>query len=197
MKVTYSLAAQDLPVWSKYNQRRRSEAIEEMPLYFSIFTLPLGFFAVPLAVFAVLYILEGDSASILWVTLASAAVWGPTYWAIRWRLWTKRALKRLSVQWTIGVEPDGVSYASSSSEGRLSWSNFSDIGENSRYIFFFTKGGAALIVPKRAFADPGDARSFVDMAIAYWAEKRSERSVDSAKDSWPPSPKQESEKSAP
>lgn len=190
MQVTFSLTAQDIPTWRKFYRRRRSEYFEGMGLWLYMFTLPVGFFAVPLAIFAALYFLGSDSGAILWITLASAAFWGPTYWTIRRRRWERKALGGwLERQWTIGVTAESVTYASSAGAGSYSWSSFADIGENSAYFFFFTNGGGVLLIPKRAFASVEEARAFADTAISYWSAKHAEATPESTPATWPPSPR--------
>lgn len=75
---------------------------------------------------------------------------------------------------TTRISPDGIFGRFPEFEILNYWKGISRIEENENYLFFFTGGARAHVVPKRAFANADDQKQFRDAASAYWTATRSQ-----------------------
>ena len=95
------------------------------------------------------------------------------YWCV-WR-WTNRFRTKSLLDpkgsflspTQIRLAADGVHWASDRGEGRTNWNAVQKIEETARHVYVFIDRAAAHVVPKRDFANPGEAAAFVGLARSY------------------------------
>ena len=101
--------------------------------------------------------------------MISAALLGGAYWYCIKRLWpviAQGAVKRspqkgMFTDTTVTVREDGLAIKTPMGEGRLDWGHVNEVTENEGYIFLFTGGINAFIIPKRGFGHLEDAAAAV------------------------------------
>lgn len=93
--------------------------------------------------------------------MLSAALMGGAYWYCITRLWpmiAQGAVKRspqkgMFTDTTITVKEEHLAIKTPKGEGNLDWGHVNEVAENEGYIFLFTGGINAFIIPKRGFED--------------------------------------------
>lgn len=65
---------------------------------------------------------------------------------------------------TLTLDAAGVLEKTDVGESRTLWSGIDRVEDDADYAFIYTSAAAAHVVPLRAFASAGDARSFVEFA---------------------------------
>jgi len=64
----------------------------------------------------------------------------------------------------VEVSEEGVSDTGDHGQLTIRWSGIGRVREDEHYVYLYTQPDAALVVPKRAFADPAEARELVASA---------------------------------
>lgn len=103
--------------------------------------------------------------------LISVALLGGAYWFCITRLWPSiaqatvlmSAQKSMFVETAIVLEDTGLSVRTPAGEGRLAWEHVVEAGEDEGYMYLFTGGINAFIIPKRAFVDDRGAGEAMDI----------------------------------
>lgn len=109
--------------------------------------------------------------------MISAALLGGAYWYCITRLWpmlAQGAVKRsqqkgMFTETRIDVQEQGLAIRTPMGEGSLQWAHVNEVAENDGYIFLFTGGINAFIIPKRGFDGEGAAEAAVAAIQEYCA----------------------------
>jgi hypothetical protein len=107
-----------------------------------------------------------------------AVVWFVIHHTLGSRLTVRRSLKtvrhnpRFFQKKTMTISPEGLSVREQSGESTTHWHAVVWVIEHGEYAFFYLTERAAVILPKRAFADGRQFEEFVDTARHYHAEAR-------------------------
>ena len=96
---------------------------------------------------------------------------GSLIWVRRQRM--RRVREHVLGERTTRIGPEGVFGRFPQFEILNYWKGITDIAEDESYLFFFTGGSRAHVVPKRAFATAGSLEQFRDAANSYWKSSRS------------------------
>ena len=70
------------------------------------------------------------------------------------------------------TEDDAVSYEDSIRTSRTRWIGIYNVEQNAGYIFISMNQAQAYVIPKSAFASPGDADRFYQTAWQLWKGAR-------------------------
>ena len=65
---------------------------------------------------------------------------------------------------TVTIEAEWLSEASSEREVRTRWRAVERMDQTPQYLFLYVTGFSAVIVPRRAFANPGEQDAFIELA---------------------------------
>jgi hypothetical protein len=131
------------------------------------------YWLVALLIFATLPAIGADGFTISRVNFGFVLVAYPIVALAQW--WWERWLMRRAILRLIRDEkPDrgqlglhrlvldeeGVLERTAVGESRTAWAGVHRVEQDDRYIYLYTSSAAAHVIPKRAFADPGDAEAF-------------------------------------
>lgn len=109
--------------------------------------------------------------------MLSAALLGGVYYYCITQVWPRiaqGAIKRspqkgMFTDTTITVKPEHLAIKTPKGEGTLDWGHVREVAESEGYIFLFTGGVNAFIIPKRGFVDDDACESALE-AIRNHAE---------------------------
>ena len=163
MEVVFTFSREDylhyVEFWAKRNRRTRLR--RAVRIFFLLFA---GYVALFLlcqmpVVFAVG--LGGFLAAICAVMF---------HWMLKRRM--RRVQERVLGQRTTRIGPEGVFGKFPQFEILNYWQGITEIAEDENYIFLFTGGSNAHVVPKRAFANADALKQFREAANSYWKSSR-------------------------
>ncbi len=183
MEVTYQLEREDYWQFNKF-VINRVPALKRQVIFNLLLpgVIWLGAFWVlhfPLAVYIFLNL-------VLWVC------WPLYYFPEMKRATIKRAemVPGALGQHTLTICPERLRQKSLVSESAVGWQSFTELTEDSRYLFFFMSQRFGLIVPKRVFPTPEQAQAFLETAQAYRksALDGTLPLLPSIPETWPPAP---------
>ena len=179
MEITYALEPEDLWRYSKF-------VINRVPAFrakfgFRLVIVPLGLFLL----FAIqgfplwLSLLVGFGFAVIWVPFCLWSARRHQYRLVRDQpdLLAKRSLK---------IGPEGVRQVTSHADTLMQWSSFTEITESSGQLCLFMNRRFAIVIPKRAFTGPEEARSFFEASKNYKSGLDVKATVPSGV--WPPPP---------
>ncbi len=66
-------------------------------------------------------------------------------------------------KWSLSLEDDGIHVANPESQSILFWPSFKKIIMTPDYLFLYTSGITALVIPRRAFESEKDLEDFVQI----------------------------------
>jgi len=109
--------------------------------------------------------------------MISGALLGGAYWYCIKRLWpvlAQGAVKRspqkgMFTKTSIVVKEEGLAIQTPMGEGSLDWAHVNEVAENEDFIFLFTGGINAFIIPKRGFETGENAARAVEAMRDYCA----------------------------
>ncbi len=91
---------------------------------------------------------------------------------IRFRI-TRGAARRLAAQGehTITISPEGFRHKNNLSDSLISWQAIKEIKTDAYNLYFMVDSNVAMahVIPRRAFASPQAADTFLGWAKSYWA----------------------------
>ena len=132
---------------------------------------------VALLLFAILPAIGADGFTISRVNIGFVLIAYPIVALAQWR-WERWLLRRtilgllrdekpdrgqLGVH-RVALDEEGVLERTAVGESRTRWAGVHRIEQDDRYIYLYTSPSAAHVIPKRAFADPGDAEAFYQLS---------------------------------
>ena len=85
----------------------------------------------------------------------------------------RRVREQVLGERTTRIGPEGVFGRFPEFEVLNYWKGISEIAEDESYLYFFTGGSRAHVVPKRAFATASELEQFREVANSYWKSGRS------------------------
>ena len=91
-------------------------------------------------------------------------------WAIKShtrKLYSESENKGLIGEHTMVIDPEGVTERSVVGESKTTWSGIEKIVHDDKYIYLYIGSLQAHVIPKRAFQNPDDAETFLQLAQAY------------------------------
>lgn len=95
---------------------------------------------------------------------------------LRWRL-TRGAARRLAAQGehVITISPEGFRHKNNLSDSLISWQAIKEIKTDAYNLYFMVDSNVTMahVIPRRAFASPQDADTFLGWAKSYWAHGHS------------------------
>jgi len=93
------------------------------------------------------------------------------HWMLKRRM--RRVQEHHLGERTTRIGPEGVFGKFSRAEILNHWAGITEIAEDENYVFLFTGGSNAHVVPKRAFATADALEQFRAAANSYWKSSRS------------------------
>ncbi len=183
MEVTYTLEKNDYIQFNRF-VINRVPALKRQAF--------LRFFLLPVLIAAELYIAHISWLPLLVILGAVAAAW------IAYLLWAQRRAVVTQAQarvgaiglHTVSLQPDGFYSQTSIVDTRVKWQNIAEVADSPQTIMLLLSPRFGFIVPKRAFADPAQASTFLEMARTYRqsAYDGTQPMLPSIPASWPPAP---------
>jgi protein-S-isoprenylcysteine O-methyltransferase Ste14 len=163
MEVTFTFSREDylhyIDFWTKRNGRARlRKTIRVFCLLFAGYVVLFLLSNMPV-VFAI-----GLGALLATVCISLL------HWLQRRRM--RRVRESALGQRTTRIGPEGIFGKFSHFEVLNYWQGITEIAEDASYLFFFTSGSTAHVVPKRAFATADGLEQFRKAATSYWKSGR-------------------------
>lgn len=94
---------------------------------------------------------------------------------LRWRM-TRGAARRLAAQGehVITISPEGFRHKNNLSDSLTSWQAIKEIKTDTSNLYFMVDSNVMMahVIPRRAFASPQAADTFLGWAKSYWAHGR-------------------------
>ena len=164
LEVTYAFSHEDylhfIDFWVK---RHRSAYLRRTVQVFSLF----------LAAYVVLFLLYHLPVGFALGLSAFLSAIGTSLVHRARRRRMRRVRERLLGERSTRIGPEGVWGRFPQFEILSFWKGVSEIAEDEGYLFFFTGGSRAHVVPKRAFATAVNMEQFREAANSYWKSSRS------------------------
>ncbi len=93
--------------------------------------------------------------------------------------WGRLTANKAEAMATVTLTQDGLHFASADQEFLGRWTHWEDIRRtNSYFLFCVVKKFPALVIPQRAFMNPGLADLFFERAVNYWDSAQRESSIE-------------------
>lgn len=162
-EVTYTFSHEDylhfIDFWTKRNRRKYIWQI-------------IRVFLLLLAGYIVLLLLSNVAAvySVVLGTVMATITGAGLLWARRRRM--RRVREKVLGERMTRVGPDGIFGRFPQFEVLNYWKGISEIAEDDGYLYLFTGGSRAHVVPKRAFVSATDLEQFCEAARSYWKSSR-------------------------
>lgn len=185
MEVTYQLEREDYRLFQ--------EILSKVLPFWRRFNLPFFFF---LFVLVALEQWKPSGLTAMMIGFLSGAVF--TGVLVLSNAWGRRMNFQNSVDFqpgaiglhTILLHPGGFDIQSSTMRTSVEWSKVTQFGQSKKLVVFFVGSRFGFIVPKRAFATPEQAQTFLETVQAYRksALDGTAPNLPSLPETWPPTP---------
>lgn len=125
---------------------------------------------------------------LLYTLYLAYSLWGQKFLAAR------QGMDAASLRETkhVRISPEGVEAASAREHVKRAWSDIPDVGSDRDYVYLYTTGVTAIVVPRRAFPSSQQSQAFEAQARAFKADPflSTAQAADEADSAavWPPRP---------
>jgi hypothetical protein len=178
MRVQYSITAEDFVALQHFGDSLRPTAGFGSRLW--------SWFLIALVACVVVVLTTQEGATIHWDSLGIYVVlafWAVLVYLVITGWWAKRTFpqrafreakaRHMTEGLLLELQPDGLKHTSNGATNTVTWPGVKRIDEFEGHLFFLLDDNWGFVIPRRAFADEEQYRTFAETARRYQADNRS------------------------